>query len=402
MNYDPLAKQFWLVLAFVGVIIPGAAQNVIISLEEAVRIASSKYAGLGRDRLLVLQQNKLAESGTLMPPTQIFFSGEEFNFNDQSGVQSFNIQQNFNLPKKAKAQKEYYHHSALLAQRQLELTEQELKYKIKLSYYRLQHAKREQALAIENQKLYGDFLALTTTLLEKGETGKLPQLSARSHLGKAQLEREHANEKYQIAFHLFNQWLRSDTLYDVEEQVDIIQPVIVDTNLTNNPHLQVIQAKQELAVANVEIQKVKLLPQINSGLRLQNAFGTFPLFGYQIGANVPLFQKSYKKRIEAAEVGVKAQQSALKTEQQHLEQTLSELNYRIEHQLHILEYLQQDLQPIVDQQSELSLQAFQEGEISYLEYLDSLEQVLNVKKQYLEALYQFNLLRLELDYWLGK
>ena len=257
-------------------------------------------------------------------------------------------------------------------------------------------------LAIENQKLYGDFLALTTTLLEKGETGKLPQLSARSHLGKAQLEREHANEKYQIAFHLFNQWLRSDTLYDVEEQVDIIQPVIVDTNLTNNPHLQVIQAKQELAVANVEIQKVKLLPQINSGLRLQNAFGTFPLFGYQIGANVPLFQKSYKKRIEAAEVGVKAQQSALKTEQQHLEQTLSELNYRIEHQLHILEYLQQDLQPIVDQQSELSLQAFQEGEISYLEYLDSLEQVLNVKKQYLEALYQFNLLRLELDYWLGK
>jgi outer membrane protein TolC len=56
----------------------------------------------------------------------------------------------------------------------------------------------------------------------------------------------------------------------------------------------------------------------------------------------------------------------------------------------------------VNEQSLVNLKAYKEGEISYLEYLDGLEQVVKVKKQYLTALYKFNALRIELDYWLGK
>ena len=55
--------------------------------------------------------------------------------------------------------------------------------------------------------------------METGETGRIPQLAARSRLGQAQLEQEHAIEKYQIALTLFNQWLQSDTLYDVEGEL---------------------------------------------------------------------------------------------------------------------------------------------------------------------------------------
>jgi cobalt-zinc-cadmium resistance protein CzcA len=130
--------------------------------------------------------------------------------------------------------------------------------------------------------------------------------------------------------------------------------------------------------------------------------GNFPLFGYQLGVNVPLFKKAYQGRIEAAEVGVKVQEANLKSKEQELERTISELRYRLEHQIHILEYLQQDLTPIVKEQSEVNLKAYGEGEISYLEYLDGLEQVVKVKQQYLTALYKFNALRIELDYWLGK
>jgi cobalt-zinc-cadmium resistance protein CzcA len=156
-----------------------------------------------------------------------------------------------------------------------------------------------------------------------------------------------------------------------------------------------------LALAKVETKKAQLLPQINSGLRLQTAFGTFPLFGYQVGVNVPLFRRSYKAQIDAAKVGVMVQEAALRTEQQELRRTISELRYHLEHQLHILEYLEEDLSPIVQEQSEVNLPAYREGEIGYLEYLDGLEQVIRVKQQYLDALFQFNSLRIELDYWLG-
>lgn len=402
MQRQLLIKHLLLISVLIGVItIDSKAQGPTIGLERALEIAMANHAGLERDRLSIEQQSQLAQTGLPLQPAQIFFSGEEFNFGGQSGVQSFNIQQNFYLPKAAKAQRAYYQQGAVLAGKQLELTAQELKRQVEHAYMSLLYAKQEQALAAENVALYNNFLAVATTQLESGETGKIPQLAARSRIGKAQLEEEHANEKYQIAFTLFNKWLQSDTLFDVNGALPLSPPPSVDTSLQSNPHLQIVQAKVELAETRIETQRAQLLPQINSGLRLQSAFGNFPLLGYQIGVNVPLFRKAYNSRIDAAKVGVKIQEAALDNKRQQLDLQISELRFRIEHQLHILEYLQEELRPVVDEQSTVNLRAYLEGEIGYLEYLDSLEQVIGVKQQYLDALYQFNALQVELDYWLG-
>ena len=102
-------------------------QSNSISLEEALGIARSNYAGLERDRLSVDQQNKMADSGLPMQPTQLYLSGEEFGVNGQTGIHSINIQQNFYLPKVAKAQEAFYKQGALVAQKQLALTDHELK-----------------------------------------------------------------------------------------------------------------------------------------------------------------------------------------------------------------------------------------------------------------------------------
>ncbi len=378
------------------------AQAIPISLEEALSVARKHYAGLERDRLTVDQQNKLAEAGVPMQPTQLFLSGEEFGVNDQTGVHSINVQQNFYLPKVAKTQQAYYKQGAAVAEKQLALTDHDLKRQVEHSYYQLLYAKQEQELVAENLLLYHNFLSVATTQLEAGETGRIPQLAARSRVGQAQLEQEHAMEKYQIALTLFNQWLQSDTLYEAQGELAVDASFLGDSTLETNPHLQVIEAQRELAVAKIASNKAQLLPQINSGFKLQTAAGNFPLFGYQIGVNVPLFKKAYQGRIEAAKVGVKVHEANLKNKAQELERTISELRFRLQHQEHILEYLQESLTPIVNEQREVNQKAYAEGEISYLEYLDGLEQVVKVKQQYLTALYKFNVLRIELDYWLGK
>ena len=395
--------QLWLLLGLVCALTTSSiGQITSISLEEALSIARKNYAGLERDRLFVNQQNKLADAGLPMQPTQLYFSGEEFGANNQTGIHSINIQQNFYLPKVAKANQAFYRQGAAVTEKQLALTDHELKRQVEQAYYQLLYAKQEQELVAENVSLYNSFLSVTTTQLESGETGRIPQLAARSRLGQARLEQEHAFEKYQIALSLFNQWLQADTLYEVQGDLAYDTSFIPDSTLQNNPHLQVIEAQRALAVTKIESEKVQLLPQINSGFKLQTMSGNFPLFGYQLGVNVPLFKKAYQGRIEAAEVGVKVQEANLKSKEQELERTITELRYRLEHQIHILEYLQQDLTPIVEEQSEVNLKAYGEGEISYLEYLDGLEQVVKVKQQYLTALYKFNALRIELDYWLGK
>ena len=376
-------------------------QSTSINLKEALSLARNNYAGLERDNFAIDQQNKMAETRLPFQPTQLYLSGEEFGANNQSGIHSFNVQQNFYLPKASKVQQAFYRQGAAVAEKQLALTDHELKRQVEQAYYQLLYAKQEQELVMENVVLYNNFLSVTTIQLESGETGRIPQLAARSHLGQAQLEQQHTTEKYQIALTLFNQWLQSDTLYDVKGELPTASYLFSDSTLQDNPHLQIIQAQRELASAKIETEKALLLPQINSGFKLQTQSGNFPLFGYQIGVNVPLFKKSYNGRIEAAEIGVHIQDADLETKKHELVQKISELQYRIEHQQHILQYLQQELTPIVNEQSEVNLKAYREGEINYLEYLDGLEQVVKVKQQYLTALYNFHAFQVELNYWLG-
>ncbi len=394
-------KVFLLLGLLSTILVRGIGQNTPIALEEALRIARQNYAGLERDRLAVDQQNKLSESGLPFQPTALYLSGEEYG-NNQLGITSFNIQQNFYLPKVARVQRAFYQQGAALAESQLILTDRQLKMHVEQAYYHLLYARQEQALIAENVALYNDFLVVTTKQLESGETGRMPQLAAQSRVGQVQLEQEHTLEKYQIALLLFNQWLQSDTTYDVKGELSDITVYTQEPSLQDNPHLLFIQAQQELASAKVETERSQLLPQINSGFKLQSVYGSFPLFGYQIGLNIPLFGKAYRGRIEAAEIGVMLQEADFEVKKQELEMGISELRYRLDHQQHILEFLRKDLTPMVDEQSKVGLKAYQEGEITYLEYLDGVEQVVKVKQQYLAALYKFNVLQVELAYWDGK
>ena len=93
-------------------------------------------------------------------PTQLYLSGEEFGVNDQSGIHSINVQQNFYLPKAAKAQQSFYKQGAALAEKQLALTDHELKRQVKQAYYQLLYAKQEQKLVAENAALYNSFYRL--------------------------------------------------------------------------------------------------------------------------------------------------------------------------------------------------------------------------------------------------
>lgn len=394
-------KTTWFLLLFLANSIGVFGQLPIINLSDAIHLAKENYIGLERDRLQVTQYQQLAKAGLPIQPTQISISGEEFGATGQSGIHSLNIQQNFYLPKAGNAQNAYYQKGAVVAEKQLALTDKTLEWKVKQAYFQLLYAKAEQVLVEENLLLFENFLTVATTQLETGETGKIPQLAARTRLGQAQLEKEHAHEKHQIALALFNQWLNAETSFDIQGELVEVATTPAQLEL-ENPHLQIILAEQDQAVSAIELEKSKLLPQINTGARLQNVNGDFPAFGYQIGINMPLFKKAYNKKIEAAEIGVKSQEAALLAERQKLTRINSELRYRLEHQAHVLAYLDKHLKPIVKEQVEVNYKAYREGEINYLEYLNSLEQAVQVKQQYLEALYEYNLLQIEMEYWMGR
>ncbi|MDX1685646.1 MAG: TolC family protein [Saprospiraceae bacterium] len=377
------------------------SQETSVGLEEAIDIARSNYAGLKRDELSVERFRTLSKSGQPHQPAQIFISGEEFNTDGQLGIHSLNVQQNFYLPGASNARKNYYRSQSEVADKQLALTDRTLEWEVKKAYYQLLYIKEDKTLIEENEALYEEFMTIAEQRMKTGETGKIPLLAARTRLGKARLDKEHAKEKHQIALSLFNQWLNSTEPYDAAGELIVSEEDRIDTSRAGNPHMAIFEARKDLAGSMISLQESKLQPQLNTGARLQTVSGDFPFFGYQIGLNIPLFRKAYNTQIDAAKIRLKENQAAIDAKRQMLSRVISDLQYRLDHQGHVVKYLREDLFPLVKEQLEVNHKAYREGEIGYLEYLNSLEEDVELKRKYLEALYEYNLIRAELEYWTG-
>jgi cobalt-zinc-cadmium resistance protein CzcA len=375
-------------------------QEISISLEDAISVAQKNNIGLERDKLVSEQRNLLAEAGLMKQASKIYISGEEFDFNE-SGIHSLNIEQNFYLPATAKAHRNYYQSEAVLAGKKLEISEQELKWEVSKAFYVLLYLAKQEEFLDESVHFYEDFLSKTRAKIEAGESGKIPELAANAKLGQARLELEHNEEQYQVALSLFNSWLQSDTLFEASGSLEYFPELPSESISNSNIHLQLKQAGIEVAAAEVNRKESLLLPEISSGLKLQTIAGKLPYFGYQIGLNIPLFKKAYRGHIQAAKVGLMVEESDMKATKLRIDRTLSELQFRLEHQIHIIEYLEEELAPIVQERHDINQKAYEAGEIGYLESLDGLEELLKVKLQQLDALFKFNLLRKELAYWLG-
>lgn len=377
-------------------------QGTTISLEEAISLAEKHYPGLVRDQLTIEQQQKLAQAGMIPQSTQLFVTGEEFNFGDQGGIHSLNVQQNFYLPKAKKAERNLHQKGALVAEQQYSITKKVLKWNVEKAYIDVVYARASTKLEQENLKQYNSFLSIATKQSEAGETGKIPLLAARSRVGQADLDKKLADDVYQLSVRIFNKWLQAPETYEAEGELTTEASVELANMRPNNPHLQILQAERELAQAKVEKQESLLLPQLNTGLRLQKTPGNFPLYGYQAGLNIPLFRKSYNKKVEAAKIEILVKDAALENKQQELDRTISDLQAKLDQELQRIEYLKNELSPLMEEVVSTNLSAYHEGEISYLVYLDGLEQQIKVKEQYLSALYKFNILKAELSYWLGE
>lgn len=393
-------KEIKIIISIVYVLLSGGLFGQSITLDEALLIASENYNGIRYDQLYIDKQKVLANGGSPQQLTQIFISGEEFDFKDQRGIHSLNVQQNFNLPKVGSAYKSYYSKNAELGEARLALTRLELEKEIKMVFFELLYTQEYQKLQESSIAIYEDFLSVTTKLSESGETGAIPQLAAKTQLSKAKLEKEHANERNNIAKALFNSWLDSDDDYDAKGSLQAVNnEVTVESKVT--PHLLFYDSQKAVANANVEIKNAQLIPQLNTGLRLQSIGNDFPFFGYQFGVNVPLFRNGINKQIEASKLELEMIDSQKKLQAQKMNRRLSELEYRKVHQGHIIEKMTDELMPIIENQVELTRRAFLEGESSYLDYLNALKEQKDAKEELLEELYRLKMIEVEIDYWQG-
>lgn len=393
-------KSTLLILGFSFLGLQSHAQTNTVSLEEAQQIALEKYPSLVANRLQIQKGEQLSQLPAFHPRANVFIGGEEFNFSGQAGIQSFNIQQNFNLPKAAKSLRAWYTAQALVSKAALKQSETALRGAVAFAYYDVLYYQQKLNLHQEQLALYQDFESISGDLQQAGQTGKIPVLKARGKRQESSLAVQQASAEYDIMLQQLNQWLVGENYEPNLAQLPSPSTIVPNQSLDTHPQLLVIKQQQQLAEKQIAVLESQNLPQLNTGLRLQRVNGELLFYGFQFGVNVPLFKQATKKRAEAAAVDIAIQGARAESAKLQLQNSLSNLSQQRLRQQERINYIEQRLLPQAEEQQSVLLEAYRQGEVTYFEYVQGIETLIRYKFQHLDALYQYHLLENQMRYLL--
>ena len=394
---NPGLIGFFLLTLWTGV--AQGQERPSISLNEAIDIASANYPLLEQAKLKTERFQRLSQGAFLTPKTNIYYSTEEYSFEPKTGIHSFGFFQNLNFPGVNRSYRQWQGAQMEQSRQAQALTERMLILSVQKAYFASLYAQEKQQTYQSFVEEYREFERIAELRFEQGETSKIPSLSASAQRKSLQLKLQEARQEGELALVQLNRYLYSEIPYKTQE--DSLPDLVSQAEELTEPHpfLLLGEKQQEVAAANVEVKKSQRLPQLQLGGQIQRLAGDFPFYGFQLGLNLPLFQRGYKGQIQAAEIQLQEAQQTLAFHEQELQYKRSLLKQNLQQRRSEIQYIQTELQDDVQGQRELSWEAYRQGEIPYTAYLIALDTELELRLDFLEKLYQYHVLLAEWGYW---
>jgi cobalt-zinc-cadmium resistance protein CzcA len=391
-----------------------AQQGRSVSLDSMLSMAVRKNLALETNRKSAAVWETLASRTFELPRTLI---GVEYgNINSFNNDTRIYIGQPFLMPGVYKSRKELYLANFESGKADVKLKEAELKREVRLNYYHMQDLLGRLDLMEILDSAYKGFLDAAALRYKTGETALLEKTSAETEYSRLGLQRHQVLTDLDILQARNNYLLRLDENLLPEMPADsIVTGIIMDTSNQLHPLQEYWQSRQAVYSAEINNEKTARLPEFIVGYNNlsivgwqspdginQKYYGSGDRFSsFNLGMGIPLFNGAVKARTQAGEVNMEVarmnEQHAIESIRIRKTQLLSE--YRkysrsIEH-YRITGNVQAD--QIIRQ----SLMAFKAGEISYMEWINLMNQAVGIRMSYLDALLAIRVASAELEYLNG-
>ncbi|MTG98243.1 CusA/CzcA family heavy metal efflux RND transporter [Myroides sp. BIT-d1] len=320
----------------------------------------------------------------------------------------------FSYGKKKKVLNKAYE-TAVLEQQGTVITTQ---YAVKQAWENLLYAMTKNKLLQEQSELLKDFSKSAKLRYQTGETtlmesnvaiAKEQELNVVISQNKTVIDNQISKLKALLQLDEDFVPAESTLLYDKHNPDDSF-------DLSQNNTLLLAQKEIESIEANRKLEKSTLLPDITLGYNIKsdsgtitNSAGELVTYGkelrvpsYSVGVSIPLFFGSQKSKIKAMKYQVEMatmqkdyiHKQLLETVQQQLDIILAQEN--------VIDYYQENALKNALIIKDHAKKSYNNGDISYVEYIQSVETALTIQMNYLDALLQYNLSHNTLHYLINQ
>ncbi|MEQ9221201.1 MAG: CusA/CzcA family heavy metal efflux RND transporter [Cyclobacteriaceae bacterium] len=384
------------------------------SLEEALSIglANNGNVKVAKTNIEVQRQGKKAAFN----PGKTGIGIQYGQYNSFENDFSFSVGQSFEFPTVYGKQKQLANEQIEGGQKQLEVTENELKANIRQAWYELAYLHETRNLLLYQDTIYERFLNAATIRFETEATNYLEKATAETQVMEVQnqlklLEADMIIQEKQLQILLNDTTDLSFAPSGLEErQVLALQDRAL---IANNPFLRFTQQQVEIAGAQKSVTSARVMPEFFVGYFNQSLIGgetsnggiassSDRFGGVQAGIAIPLFFGSYKADIKVA--GLREQMAKTNldyfrtTIQGQFRQQVEEVNkFR-----NSLDYYNEKAIPQANLIIDNAQKSFESGNIDYVEYFQNLNQALNLKFNYLNTLNGYNQSVINLEFLIGQ
>jgi len=339
-------------------------------------------------------------------PVKLSVRGELGKVNSSLNDSKYTVEQVFDLPQVYQAQKNWYNSLRQTYSYQAVLDENFIKHAVEQLFIQLQFQVAKGQLLSQLDSMFGKQLAAVNARFKAGQDNGLEQLNMQNWVSlHQQLMIKNQNEQLGLQKQ-FSVLLEESTLLLPEEQLSF-DPKLIDTAIDHAHPMNLFwMQKLKSAIAETDVTKSKILPQVAMGYTNQS-FRTHPddatrFNSVTIGLNIPLFKAGLKQKVKASQ----ANETVILHEK---EKAIQDLNLQIQkawtnyqQTIELYQHIQKVLIPNASKMAKMANLSFKEGQISYIEWSNAMAQVQQIELQALESLELFNLNQSTLYYLLSK
>ena len=280
----------------------------------------------------------------------------------------------------------------------LEVTERSVISQIKKSYYKVLVKQYQVKSAEENLAISEDFFTKATIRQNVGEGTNLERLTAKVQYTEAQNNVEVAKNELITAFAELHYSLGfekqmddasfslTDSLVFADHRINREQ--IYATFEAANPQTKIAKLQYEIASVEKNLAWSSLLPNFNLAYLKQARDGNDGFYGISLGLSVPLwFMLDQKGKIQEAVANESVSESVVQLTKNDIALKLKTAFTDHENNLKQVKLYMNDILPQAEEIYRTAIKSYDAGEVTYLEYLQAKQTLLNSRNNNINALF---------------
>jgi heavy metal efflux system protein len=280
----------------------------------------------------------------------------------------------------------------------LSLTKRSVIRRIKNGYYKVLVKQFQIKSAEENLVISEDFFKKAEIKQNVGEGTNLERLTAKVQSTEAKNNLDIAKNELSTAFAELNyamgfckpsydsDFVLKDSLFFEDHNINLEQ--VCNSLEENNPQIKIAELNDGIASVDKSLAWSSILPNINLAYLKQARDGDKGFYGASFGISIPLwFMSDQKGKIQEANANQSIRESELQLTRNDIALTLKSAINDHENNLKQVRLYVNDILPQAEEIFRTAIKSYEAGELSYIEYLQAKQTLINSRNNYITALF---------------